>query len=260
MQERHTDRKKYFNEQVDTTQRYLIPFVEEFITFDKNSRILEIGCGEGGNLQPFADLGCQIVGVDMNEGKIKNANNFFADHENSENISFILTDIYDSEELGQFDFVFMRDVLEHIHDQERFMEFLKRFIKPNGLFFLGFPPFQNPFGGHQQICQHKVLSSTPYYHNLPVPIYRSILRLFKEPEKQIENLLEVKETGITIERFEKILKKSEYKITKKTFYLINPNYEIKFGLKPRKQAKFIAAIPYLRNYLTTTNYYLLSLG
>ena len=124
---------------------------------------------------------------------------------------------------------------------------------------MGFPPFQNPFGGHQQICKHKVLSSTPYYHNLPIPIYRSILRLFNEPEKQIENLLEVKETGITIERFEKILKQTNYKIKKKVFYFINPNYEIKFGLKPRKQIALISSIPYLRNYLITTNYYLLAL-
>jgi ubiquinone/menaquinone biosynthesis C-methylase UbiE len=152
----------------------------------------------------------------------------------------------------------MRDVLEHIHNQEKFMAYVKRFLKPDGLFFLGFPPFQNPFGGHQQICKHKVLSSTPYYHNLPKGLYKRILRVFNEPEKQIENLLEVKETGITIERFEKIIKENKYQIKKRTFYFINPNYKIKFGLKPRKQAKLISAIPYLRNYLITTNYYLLS--
>ena len=259
MQKRHRDRKSYFNEQAETTKKYVVPFAQEFMTFDQNTNVLEIGCGEGGNLVPFADMGCKILGVDMNKGKIENAKKFFASHKNASNTNFILTDIYNAENLGQFDFVFMRDVLEHIHNQERFMEYVKRFLKPNGLLFLGFPPFQNPFGGHQQICQHKVLSTTPYYHNLPTPIYRKILRLFNEPEKQIENLIEVKDTGITIERFEKIIKTSNYKVKKRLFYFINPNYEVKFGLKPRKQLSLISSIPYLRNYLITTNYYLLSL-
>lgn len=259
MQKRHKDRYSYFNEQSITTKDYVIPFVEEFIQFDKDTRVLEIGCGEGGNLKPFVDLGCKTIGVDMSKGKIDNAKAFFKTHPNVANTQFILENIYDSKDLGQFDFIFMRDVLEHIHNQERFMEYVKRFLKPNGYLFLGFPPFQNPFGGHQQICKHKILASTPYYHNLPVPIYRWILRLFKEPEHQITNLLEVKETGISIERFNKILKQTNYKLNKKLFYFINPNYHVKFGLKPRKQLRLIHSIPYLRNYLITTNYFLLSL-
>ena len=259
MQERHSNRLLYFNEQAETTRKYVIPFAQDFIEFDKNTRVLEIGCGEGGNLIPFADMGCQIVGVDMNETKIKNAKSFFSSHSNINNIEFILADIYDSNNLGEFDFIFMRDVLEHIHNQEKFMEFVKRFLKPNGLFFLGFPPFQNPFGGHQQTCKSKVLSRTPYYHILPTSIYKKILNSFSESDTQIRSQLEVKETGISIERFERIIKKSNYDIKRRIFYFINPNYEIKFGLKPRKQLSFLTAIPYFRNFIITTNYYLLSL-
>ena len=47
---------------------------------------------------------------------------------------------------------------------------------------------------------------------------------------------------------------------KRTFYLVNPNYEAKFGLKPRTQSRLISSIPYLRNFLITTNYYLISQG
>jgi hypothetical protein len=42
----------------------------------------------------------------------------------------------------------------------------------------------------------------------------------------------------------------------KTWFLINPNYQIKFGLRPRKQWAIISAIPYLRNFFTTAAYYL----
>lgn len=259
MQERHTDRKRYFTEQGITVEKYVIPLLSNYINIDKNTSVLEIGCGEGGNLSPFMNLGCnKIVGIDLSEGKIKNAKSFFKDHPNAKNIEFIHNDIYNMEALGEFDIILTRDVLEHIHGQERFMQFVKKFLKPGGLFFLGFPPWYNPFGGHQQICENKMLSKLPYFHILPSPLYRFILKSFGESKAKIENLMEVKETGITIERFEKIIRKTGYKKVKRIFYFINPNYEVKFGLKPRKQNILFSSIPYFRNFIITTNYYLVT--
>tara|TARA_B100001250_G_scaffold275655_1_gene238137 strand:- start:6440 stop:7231 length:792 start_codon:yes stop_codon:yes gene_type:complete len=262
MQERHTNRKQYFKEQGITTKKYVIPFIEEIVKITKETSILEIGCGEGGNLIPFYKIGCKkIVGIDMSKSKIANGKFFFKEIKgNPESLKFICNDIYNinPEKIGQFDIIITRDVLEHIHGQEKFMHFVKSFMKPNGKFFLGFPPWYNPFGGHQQVCNSNLLSKTPYFHILPKPIYRSILRIFKEPEVKIEALLEVKDTAITIERFQNILKKEKYRVDRKTFYLINPNYEIKFGLKPRKVWKLISSLPYIRNFLITTNYYLIS--
>ena len=261
MQERHRNSEKYFNEQAVTTERYVLPFFNKVLDINENTSILEIGCGEGGNLKPFLDIGCErVVGVDMGKGKIENARKFFANHHNKEKIEFVLADIYDTHELGQFDIIITRDVLEHIHGQERFMQFVKKFLKPEGKFFLGFCPWHNPFGGHQQICDSKFLSKLPFFHILPTPVYRFILKAYGESESKIRGLLEVKETRITIERFEKILNRTGYKKDKRIFYFINPNYEIKFGLKPRKQLKLFSAIPYLRNFLITTNYYIVSLN
>ena len=136
----------------------------------------------------------------MSEGKIKNANIFYSNHPRRENIEFIESDIYNVDDIGSFDIIMTRDVLEHIHGQERFMEFIKRFLKPNGKFFLGFPPWHNPFGGHQQICESKILSKLPYYHILPTFLYRPVLKAFGESDAKVVTLLEIKETGITIER------------------------------------------------------------
>ena len=259
MQERHLQREKYFKEQEFTVKKYVIPFIEKSMRIDKNTSVLEIGCGEGGNLKPFLDLACKkVIGVDMSSGKIKNANMFYQNHPNKQNIKFIKADIYDIFNIGQFDLIIMRDVLEHIHDQNKFMSVVKRFMKPSGKFFLGFPPWQNPFGGHQQICESKILSKMPYFHILPTPIYRIILKLFGEKKDKIKGLLEVKETGITVERFEKILKRNSYHKDNRVFYFINPNYDIKFNLKPKVQLKLISSIPYFRNFFITTNYYLIS--
>jgi len=259
MQERHINRSKYFDEQVYTTEKYVIPFINKVLPVDSNLSVLEIGCGEAGNLKPFLDLGCEATGVDLSERKIENGKVFFSDHPNKDRLTLIVEDIYQSESLGQYDLIIMRDVIEHIFDQERFMSYVKKYLKPGGKFFLAFPPWYNPFGGHQQICKNKLLSAMPYYHILPKPIYKGILKLFNEDMSRINSLLEIKLTGITIERFEKILTDNNYKIEKKTFYFINPNYEVKFGLKPRKQLGLISSIPGLRNFITTSCYYIVSL-
>ena len=69
--------------------------------------------------------------------------------------------------------------------------------------------------------------------------------------------MEIKVTGISIERFEKILKKSGYKIVKRDLFLINPNYEVKFGLKPRKHPAIVSYLWFLDNLITTSAYYLI---
>ena len=258
MHDRHTNKARYFKEQVYTTQKYVIPYMDQCKPV-AGTRVLEIGCGEGGNLEPFLDAGCECVGVDLSPAKIKVGQELFSEHERADHITFLCEDIYESDKLGTFDWIFLRDVIEHIHDQERFMAFVKKFLKPGGKIFFGFPPWYSPFGGHQQICYSKFLSKLPYFHVLPMFMYKGILKLFKEPEKRIEDLVEIKETGISIDRFERILRKEGYKIDKRTLYFINPNYEIKFKLKPRKQIGLINAIPYVRNYWITCGYYVVSL-
>ena len=259
MQKRHRNKDQYFIEQGLTTEKHVIPYLQEFLTVDKNTRVLEIGCAEAGNLKPFVDIGCQTTGVDISCGRIELAKLFYENHKNRDCLQLICEDIYKVEDLGgDFDLIVMRDVIEHIPNQEKFMGFVKRFLKPNGKFFLAFPPWQNPFGGHQQICHSKILSKLPYFHLLPGAIYKAVLKLFGENNQRIEELLFIKETGISIERFQGILKQENYHIDKRTFYFINPNYETKFGLKPRKQVKLITSIPWLRNFFTTAMYYVIS--
>lgn len=260
MQERHRQREKYFKEQAYTSGNHVIPFIEKSLALGPGIEVLEIGCGEGGNLLPFLEAGCKVTGVDILETKITNANTFYSEHPLRENIEFICSDIYTPPEKlkRQFDLILMRDVLEHIHDQERFLNYVKVFLKPSGMFFLGFPPWQNPFGGHQQMCIHKYLSKLPWIHLLPGSTYPGLLRWAGEPEQMIESLMEIRETRISLERFHRIIRKEKYKVEKRILWFINPNYQVKFGLKPRKQIGVINTLPWIRNFLITTCYYLLS--
>lgn len=54
MQKRHKDRQCYFNELANTSRSFYIDYVKQFISLSPSTHILEIGCGEGGNLLPFA--------------------------------------------------------------------------------------------------------------------------------------------------------------------------------------------------------------
>jgi hypothetical protein len=110
-----------------------------------------------------------------------------------------------------------------------------------------------PFGGHQQICRSKI-SRLPWIHLLPRGIYRRILTKKKEP---VADLMEIRDTRISIERFERICKQEGYSFLHHRHYLLNPIYEWKFGWKPRTQGILIKAIPFFRNFLTTCVYYII---
>ncbi len=258
MQKRHNNKEQYFNEQGLTSMKFVVPFISDLVNFDIETTVLEIGCAEAGNLKPFVDMGCKATGIDISCNRIELAKTFYADHPNSKNLNLVCEDIYRVNPDTKYDVIIMRDVIEHIPNQEIFLGFVKGFLKTDGKFFLAFPPWQNPFGGHQQICRSKLLSVLPWFHLLPRSFYRFVLKLFGESQETITALFEIKDTGISIERFEKIIKKENYKIDKRVFWFINPNYQTKFGLKPRKLASMISSVPWVRDFFTTAMYYVVS--
>ena len=261
MFEFHKDRSKTFQQQYLTTKNYIIPFIQEKVDFSNGINVLEIGCGEAGVLKAFLELGHRCTGIELSESRVELAKQYHKEAYESGNIQFIARNIYDinvDKDLNEkFDLIILKDVIEHIPNQDVFMRKLKDFLKPDGKVFFGFPPWQMPFGGHQQVCSSKFLSLLPWYHLLPWFLYRGLLKLFGERESTIESLKEIKDTGISIERFERIVKTEKYKLLRKQFFLINPIYSYKFNMKVRKQFGFISVIPWVRNFWTTAVYYLL---
>jgi 2-polyprenyl-3-methyl-5-hydroxy-6-metoxy-1,4-benzoquinol methylase len=255
----HSDRKRYFDIQVENTGKYVIPFIEKYIEIKNGTRILEIGCGEAGVLKAFTDKGCIGVGVELDEPRLVIAREWMKDEIQQGKVSFLSKNIYNVDAQTEFpecfDVIVLKDVIEHIHDQEKLIAWMKNFVNPGGVIFFGFPPWQMPFGGHQQVMQHKWLSKLPYFHLLPMGIYKMILKWAKE---DVEAFIEIKETGSSIERFEKIVEKTGYRVVEKQHYLLNPIYEYKFGVKPIKQIPVLKDIPWVRNFFTTCVYYLIT--
>jgi len=259
MYEFHKDKRAYFHQQTENATAYVIPFVRQWVNVGAGTVVLEVGCAEAGVLKAFLNEGCQGVGVELSPSRAAMANEFLSDDIKNGKAEIISANIYDESFRtrfeGRFDLIVLKDVIEHIHDQQRIIVALKHYLKPNGKIFFGFPPWQMPFGGHQQVCRNKWLAKLPYYHLLPSALYRGLLRLGGESESLIVELEEVKETGISIERFERYVKEAGLKIFGKTYYLVNPIYRYKFGLKPRRQNALVAAVPYVRNFFTTCMYY-----
>lgn len=258
MQERHIDRESYFEEQARTTEKYYIPYICNAIGNIPHS-VLEVGCGEGGNLLPFARLGCEVVGVDMAAKRIEQARNFFK--AKKQKGIFIASDIFKLKEFRHnFSLIIVHDVIEHIDNKEAFLLNLRQFLIPNGCIFIAFPAWQMPFGGHQQIAKSKIVSHTPFIHLLPAFLYKALLNVFDEKENTIRELLSIKKTKCSIELFLDTVHKTHYQITSKQLYFINPHYEVKFGFASRKLNKAIAHIPYLRNFFCTSCFYILRIN
>lgn len=256
----HANQTVRFQQQVDNARADVIPFIEESYKIDAFCRILDIGCGDGGVLLPFLERGCMATGIELDVYKADYAKGFLKDYIEKGQVEIINQNIYEESALeeykGQFDLILLKDVIEHIPDQERFIPYLKKFLKPRGRVFFGFPPWYMPHGGHQQISANKILAALPYVHLLPNFLYVGLMKIFKEDQGVINELLSVKSTGISIERLERIVESSSYTVELKRHFLINPIYRFKFGWKPLVQVKLIQLIPFLRNFLTTCAYYL----
>lgn len=258
----HKNVQVRFDQQAENSANYVLPFIAETHVINAATNVMEVGCAEGGVLLPFLQRGCNCVGVDLAESRVEQAKEFLNEYVVKGQATLLSKNIYDEDFVqkyeGSFDIIILKDVIEHVPEQDKFIPHLARFLRPGGQIFFGFPPWHMPFGGHQQICEGKLASKLPYYHILPRGLYTALLKALGENEGNITALLEIWDTSITIGQFEAYVKNAGLKIMNKQHYLINPIYKYKFGLEPRKQLGFIGSIPYLRNFITTCVYYTVS--
>jgi ubiquinone/menaquinone biosynthesis C-methylase UbiE len=252
----HNDTDRYFNIQHEDAKSSIIPFIKRSKNIE-GKRVAELGCGEAGILKAFEEVGCKCYGLDLDENKISYAKEKY---EKSEKVSVEVGNALNLKNKfngkSKFDIVILKDTIEHIKDKVGLLGAAKSILKEDGAIFIGFPPWQMPYGGHQQITESK-LGKIPFYHLLPDNIYKSYLEKIGEKNEKIEHLMEISKTGLSISKFEDITKESGLIISDKKYYIINPIYEYKFGLHPVEQFSFLYNVPWVRNFLTTTAFYLL---
>ena len=80
-------------------------FIEQEINYDKNTRILDIGCGTGRHAIELATRGYKITGIDLSESQLKRARKKAAAQNLS--INFALQDARELTFANEFDLVIM---------------------------------------------------------------------------------------------------------------------------------------------------------
>ena len=99
------------------------------------SNVVEIGSGSGRYaLQVASTTGCRVVGVDINDPGIQNANALAAEQNLAERVRFEKCDASQPLRFGDatFDAVFSNDVLCHIPGRDKLLRELQRVLKPGG--------------------------------------------------------------------------------------------------------------------------------
>ncbi|MDD5318339.1 MAG: class I SAM-dependent methyltransferase [Candidatus Pacebacteria bacterium] len=122
--------------------RYL--FASSFLT--KNDSVLDAPCGSGYGSKQLASKAGKVRGVDIFQGAINHAKEFFSDPK----ISFIVGDVEKLNEIVEaksLDVVVSFEGIEHLHDQVKFLSAVKESLKTNGIFIVSTPrkPHGSPY-------------------------------------------------------------------------------------------------------------------
>ncbi len=112
-----------------------------------NRRILEVGCGAGGMLGPLSRYG-RVTGIDISH----------------EYMQFCVKRGHDSVVTGSgyelpfkddsFDMVALFDVIEHIEDDIKVLQEVRRVLKPGGQVFVSVPAYQFLFSQNDRVAHH----------------------------------------------------------------------------------------------------------
>jgi len=100
----------------------------------KNPIVLDAGCGLGSESIFFSFWGARVVGVDLEEEKIRVAEKrklFYKDLIKGE-VKFVLGDIFEVIKRQKFDIVWMNEAISHIHPAEGFLKLARQQLNPGG--------------------------------------------------------------------------------------------------------------------------------
>jgi len=127
--------------------------ISDFIAQSSSApcKILEVGCGTGGNLSMLSQFG-ELKAFEMNPDALAMAN-----QKGVKGATLTLGRCPDQMPYQgeKFDLICMFDVLEHIQNDSLALIELKKYLSPRGKMIVAVPAYQWLFGPHDQFRQHE---------------------------------------------------------------------------------------------------------
>jgi SAM-dependent methyltransferase len=246
--------KRYWQYEYDVSTRYMVPLLKEWGVLLPGRSILDVGCGEGGGVCSFHDAGAHCVGFDIEQGRVDVAMQL----QGSRHIAFAVGNVYEERVPFQeqtYDIVVLHDVFEHLEEKERMIDTLQRFMQPQGVMMITFPPYYSAFGAHQQLCSAPFVR-LPFFHLIPFGISHLLPTLNNEHPATVAEVQKLSRWKMGMRKFERIARNGGLQIVRKRAYLIGPNH-VRFGLRP-VSAGILAKIPVLGELLCNGVVYLLT--
>lgn len=108
--------------------------------YKKTGRLLDIGSGRGDFLEAFSMLGFEVAGADISPLAAQNVGSFLVKTCNLEYEPLPF-------EENEFDFVFSKSVIEHLHTPHNFLSGAYRVLKPGGIAVIMTPSWEHTYWG-----------------------------------------------------------------------------------------------------------------
>jgi SAM-dependent methyltransferase len=119
--------------------------------------LLDIGCGTGANLPMLKHAATRVVAMDFSPLALQ----FARDHEASKGVCLLRADALNLPfDCGRFDAVTMLDVLEHLRDDHRALQEVRRVLRApekgrrGGAFVFSVPAYQKLWSAHDEALHH----------------------------------------------------------------------------------------------------------
>jgi SAM-dependent methyltransferase len=248
----HTQR--YWQYEYDVSKKYMIPLLEQWGVTVEGSRLLDVGCGEGGGLCAMYDTGADCAGFDIDHPRVEAAQLLKGDR----NIALTTGNLYDTAlpfHDKRFDIIVLHDVFEHLERKDEVLQKVSGYMKPGGRLLITFPPYYSAYGAHQQLLRAPFLK-IPFFHLIPFALSFLLPRVKGEEPYFVQEVQKLGRLKMGMRKFERIVARGGLDVVGKQAYIIGPNH-IRFGLKPIPAGP-IANVPVIGEIVCTGVVYLLS--